>query len=385
MKNWNTLNINKKTMVENFKISIFEKNINNIHLYTCDFICNNHATLLLENIIEMYIEFYSINNIKINSIINNCINIIKDNNKQIYLIEDKIQFNILANYIIFLNKSASEYYKKHFEVSLLLDSSIILNNLDNNNLDKWNYIKEYIPYNQHKYFIELIYYISANDKTKVFNLLNTIINKFSKKTKLLKNIETINNAFKDHLIILLLELFKLYKNQINNSRLNKYYDMYTNIFYWKLKKGNIHQRSSIIFLLFELILSRNVINKSKMNVIINYDEINDVYSQLITFYELNKVKKTVKKKQNKKTNEQKEINEQNNNEEKEENEVNKMEYLFTMCNFNNKSMRNKSDKVQRNNYRINNLNEISKPIDIDCKKSLFDNDTKNNINIIKNY
>ena len=63
MKNWSTLNISKKIMIENLKISLFEKNINNIHLYTCDFICNNNAILLLETLIEIYIEYYNINNI----------------------------------------------------------------------------------------------------------------------------------------------------------------------------------------------------------------------------------------------------------------------------------------------------------------------------------
>ena len=377
MKNWSTLNISKKIMIENLKISLFEKNINNIHLYTCDFICNNNAILLLETLIEIYIEYYNINNIEINNLINNCITNIKNNNKHIYLCDDRMLFNTLSNSIIFLNKINSKYYKKNYEVALQLDSKIILNNLDNINLEIWENIKPYLPYDQHKYFLELIYYISSKNINSVFNLLNTIINKFSRKTKLLISIETIDNNFKDHLIILLLELFKYYKNHINSEKLEKYYEIYSNIFYWKLKKGNIQKRSSIIFILFELILSRNVIDKGKLNVIINYDEINNVYSQLIEYYELDKVIKTPKKKEAKK----KSVNKSEEKEQKEEN----MDYLFTIVNYNNKSLRNKQNKVERNNYRLNRESNNYKPITIDGNDSILENEVKNNIKIIKNY
>ena len=72
------------------------------YLYTCDFICNNNATLLLETLIEIYIEYYKINNIEINNLINNCITNIKNNNKHIYLCDDRMLFNTLSNSIIFL-------------------------------------------------------------------------------------------------------------------------------------------------------------------------------------------------------------------------------------------------------------------------------------------
>ena len=51
MKNWNSINVNKKTMVENYKIAIFDKDKQNAQLYTADFICNNLAQLFLEFII----------------------------------------------------------------------------------------------------------------------------------------------------------------------------------------------------------------------------------------------------------------------------------------------------------------------------------------------
>ena len=80
MKNWSSLNINRKTMIENYKISIFDKNEQNVQLYTCDFICNNKSQLLLELVIELYFEYY-INDISIIKNISNCIEVVKNFNK----------------------------------------------------------------------------------------------------------------------------------------------------------------------------------------------------------------------------------------------------------------------------------------------------------------
>jgi len=222
MKNWQSLNVNKKTMIENYKIGVFDKDINNVQLYTSDFICNNQVQLLLEVIIEMYFEFY-INDTSIVKNISNCIEIIKNFNK-IYLTQEKIHFNILSNQLIFLEKTDKKYYKKGYEVGLSLDRTILLKNLVDINKKTYITIVQYVPPETHNHFLELIYYISSSNKNKVFDLLNTIINKFSK-IKLIKNIETINEGFKDHIIILLFELFKIYKNYVNNPKLNNTFDI----------------------------------------------------------------------------------------------------------------------------------------------------------------
>ena len=300
MKNWSSLNINRKTMIENYKISIFDKNEQNVQLYTCDFICNNKSQLLLELVIELYFEYY-INDISIIKNISNCIEIVKNFNK-IYLTQEKLHFNILSNQLMLLHKSNNIYYKKGFECSLSLDRNILLKNLVDINKKTYITITQYLPIETHNYFLELIYYISSSNINKVFDLLNTIINRF-KKVKLLKNIETINETFKDDIIILLFELFKIYKNFINNPKLNNTYDICYEIFNWKLKKTNIIKRSSILFLLFEMILTNKGFSIKNKNNKIDNDNINNIYNQLMDYYDIDKTKnESIKSKQNKKLN-----------------------------------------------------------------------------------
>ena len=76
----------------------------------------------------------------------------------------------------------------------------------------------YLPNEHHKYFLELIYLLSSNNKEQFNNLLNTIINKFGK-TKLIKNVETINQNFNDCYILVFFELFKKYKNLFNDFKM----------------------------------------------------------------------------------------------------------------------------------------------------------------------
>tara|TARA_B100001093_G_scaffold514057_1_gene587265 strand:- start:213 stop:1421 length:1209 start_codon:yes stop_codon:yes gene_type:complete len=402
MKNWSSLNINRKTMIENYKISIFDKNEQNVQLYTCDFICNNKSQLLLELVIELYFEYY-INDISIIKNISNCIEIVKNFNK-IYLTQEKLHFNILSNQLMLLHKSNNIYYKKGFECALSLDRNILLKNLVDINKKTYITITQYLPTETHNYFLELIYYISSSNINKVFDLLNTIINKF-KKVKLLKNIETINETFKDDIIILLFELFKIYKNFINNPKLNNTYDICYEIFNWKLKRTNIIKRSSIIFLLFEMILTNKGFSIKNKNTKIDIDNINNIYNQLMDYYDIDKTKKETKtskqkKKLNRNSNESKNVNngymidtnEKNRDTNKNENDDEnyeesvidkKMSYLFNIIDYDKKELKHKNYKVERNKHIMNGYN-VNKPIELDCNDKLFKS-VKNDVNIIKNY
>jgi hypothetical protein len=402
MKNWSSLNINRKTMIENYKISIFDKNEQNVQLYTCDFICNNKSQLLLELVIELYFEYY-INDISIIKNISNCIEIVKNFNK-IYLTQEKLHFNILSNQLMLLHKSNNIYYKKGFECALSLDRNILLKNLVDINKKTYITITQYLPTETHNYFLELIYYISSSNINKVFDLLNTIINKF-KKVKLLKNIETINETFKDDIIILLFELFKIYKNFINNPKLNNTYDICYEIFNWKLKRTNIIKRSSILFLLFEMILTNKGFSIKNKNTKIDIDNINNIYNQLMEYYDIDKTKKETKtskqkKKLNRNSNESKNVNngymidtnEKNRDTNKNENDDEnyeesvidkKMSYLFNIIDYDKKELKHKNHKVERNKHIMNGYN-VNKPIELDCNDKLFKS-VKNDVNIIKNY
>lgn len=390
MRNWNTLNVNKKTMIENYKIAIFAKDDNNVQLYTSDFICNNQAQLLLEIIIEMYFEFY-INDISIIKNLSNCIEIIKNFNK-IFLVQEKFHFNILSNQLQYLEKSNSKYFIKGYEVALSIEKNFLLKNIIDIHREAFITISQYLPKETHNYFLELIFYISSNNLNKTFSLLNTIINKF-KKIQLLKNIETINENFKDNIIILLFELFKIYKKFINNPKLDNTFEICYEIFNWKLKKSNIMQRSSLIFLLFEMILTNKGYTIKNKNTNIDINAINSIYKQLLDYYGIdkNKIKMREEKKKEKEMKKQERKNSEDTNNENDNKNVKteediideKMSYLYNLFDYDNKKLRSKNNKVERNKNSM--IINSSKPIELDCNERIFSASFKNDLNIIKNY
>ena len=390
MKSWNDINVSKKTMTENLKISFFNQDFQNIQIYICEFIVNKQTELLLETLIELYSDYYSSLNQKTLTKFNTCIDIVKNKNKNLYLSEERLAFNDLANDLNNLIKTQN-LYKKKYETTLLYDPAILINKLNKINYDIWNDIKSYIPNDHHKYFLELIYLLSSNNKEQFNNLLNTIINKFGK-TKLIKNIETINQNFNDCYILIFFELFKKYKDLFNDFKINNYYDLYFNIFNYKLKKSNINNRLSLIFLLFDLLFknnNRNTYYNNKNKLDINY--LNQIYDKLIEFYELPKeIKKkkpaiknkreTIKNRDSKET--QKENENSNDNKDMETDKDDYTDYLYTIINFSNREHRKKLNKVE---YSKNNMrrNRIGKPIDIDGDEKIFSSYIKNDIDIIK--
>lgn len=392
MKSWTDINVSKKTMSDNLKISFFNQDYQNIQIYICEFIVNKQVDSLLEILIELYCDYYSSLNQKTLTKINTCIDIVKNKDKNLYLKEDRLVFNDLGIDLNNLIKTQN-LYKKKYETKLLFDSAIIINKLNKINYNIWIEIKQYLPTEQHKYFLELIYLLSSNNKEQFNNLLNTIINKFSK-TKLLKNVETINQNFNDNYILVFFELFKSYKNLFNDFKINNYYDLYYNIFNHKLKKSNINNRISLIFLLFNLLFkdnNRNTYYNNKIKLDINYA--NGIYDKLIQFYELpteikkkpNKPrKKPVKNKSKENLEELYENSENNINNNQQNRKVEKepdFSYLYTLVNFNGKLYKKKLDKVDSNKRELRRYKR--KPISIDGAENIFSSYSENSINIIK--
>ena len=392
MKSWTDINVSKKNMSDNLKISFFNQDYQNIQIYICEFIVNKQVDLLLEILIELYCDYYSSLNQKTLTKINTCIDIVKNKDKNLYLKEDRLVFNDLGTDLNNLIKTQN-LYKKKYETKLLFDPAIIINKLNKINYNIWIEIKQYLPTEQHKYFLELIYLLSSNNKEQFNNLLNTIINKFSK-TKLLKNVETINQNFNDNYILVFFELFKSYKNLFNDFKINNYYDLYYNIFNHKLKKSNINNRVSLIFLLFNLLFkdnNRNTYYNNKIKLDINYA--NGIYDKLIQFYELpteikkkpNKPKKKPVKNKSKENLEELNENSENNiNNNQQNRKVEKepdFSYLYTLVNFNGKLYKKKLDKVDNNKRELRRYKR--KPISIDGAENIFSSYSENSINIIK--
>ena len=399
MKSWNDINVSKKNMTDNLKISFFNQDYQNIQIYICEFIVNKQSDLLLEVLIELYCDYYSSLNQKTLAKFNTCIEIVKNKDRNLYLKEDRLTFNDLGTDLNNLIKTQN-LYKKKYETKLLYDPAIIINKLNKVNYDIWNNIKQYLPTEQHKYFLELIYLLSSNNKEQFNNLLNTIINKFGK-TKLLKNVETINQSFNDNYILIFFELFKSYKNLFNDFKINNYYDLYYNIFNHKLKKSNIYNRVSLIFLLFDILFknnSRNTYYNNKIKLDINY--ISQIYDKLIKFYELPTEIKKKQSKPRKKTEKSKvkqstnsisdtnnvdnDNNDNNDNDDKNNRRQEKepdYSYLYTLVNFNGKSFKKKLDKVDYNKNQLKKYKR--KPISIDGAENIFSTYSENSIDIIK--
>ena len=96
MKSWNDINVSKKNMTDNLKISFFNQDYQNIQIYISEFIVNKQSDLLLEVLIELYCDYYSSLNQKTLSKFNTCIEIVKNKDRNLYLKEDRLTFNDLG-------------------------------------------------------------------------------------------------------------------------------------------------------------------------------------------------------------------------------------------------------------------------------------------------
>lgn len=387
MKSWKDINVSKQSMIDNLKILFFNNDIHNIQIYICEFIINNQVDSLLDTLIELYSYYYASTNIQTISKFNKCIDIVKNNKKHLYLNPNRTLFNHLSYDIINLNKTQN-FYNKKFEVKLSIDPSIIISRLNKYNLSIFNNIKLYLPSNQHRYLLELIYFLSTNNQENFNNILNTMISKFSK-DKLEKNVESINMNLNDCYILIFFELFRKYKELYNDPYINNIFDMYYNIFNFKLKKSNINSRINIIFILFHSLMNNNnniKTNYYKTNYNPDIDNINQIYNKLIEFYELPKeIKKNIKKPSRKKSKDNDSSKDttsnSSNNNDSNDNDIDNVDYLYTLINFNNKAYKKKLNKIDNNKKNLKNI--INKPININGNEKIFSSFTENDVNIVK--
>lgn len=387
MKSWKDINVSKQSMIDNLKILFFNNDIHNIQIYICEFIINNQVDSLLDTLIELYSYYYASTNIQTISKFNKCIDIVKNNKKHLYLNPNRTLFNHLSYDIINLNKTQN-FYNRKFEVKLSIDPSIIISRLNKYNLSIFNNIKLYLPSNQHRYLLELIYFLSTNNQENFNNILNTMISKFSK-DKLEKNVESINMNLNDCYILIFFELFRKYKELYNDPYINNIFDMYYNIFNFKLKKSNINSRINIIFILFHSLMNNNnniKTNYYKTNYNPDIDNINQIYNKLIEFYELPKeIKKNIKKPSRKKSKDNDSSKDttsnSSNNNDSNDNDIDNVDYLYTLINFNNKAYKKKLNKIDNNKKNLKNI--INKPININGNEKIFSSFTENDVNIVK--
>lgn len=420
----------KKILINNFKINLFSKNKNELYNIISEFIFIFQVQYFLENILIFLLEYFVNTNYLLFYKFQNCINFINTNNKKELFLNNKVVYLYdLIEELFKLNKNnkiSEFYYKKNKEVKLEYETEIILKTFHNIHYKLYNYIINYIPNELHKYFCELLFYYFTQNKLKFFNLLNTIINKFSKNKKLIKYVETTNSDFKDNLIILLFHITKIINILIyeKNKLFEEYYNIIENIFYWNLKKNNIYSRINLLFILFEILFDlQNVILNNKENLIIinniesdidyklEYNKITDInklklinliktnlnynlifenHLKLINLYNI-KIKKQVKKNLSKNKINSMDNSNSNNFLKKNTNSstnnnkdiLELTEYLFTIININKDKYIDKHNKINKNRFLLNQT--CSKNININCNDTLFNsiNNNNNNFNIIK--
>jgi hypothetical protein len=422
MKNWTTQNIKSKTMIDRLKISIFERHGQNINVMGADFICNNKIELLMESILEIWLEFYLFQNSESqsSSIFNKfiqCTDIFDSPaipRTHLYTHQSRYYFHDLLNELGNLqraNMSVSQivpfsYNKKH-NVPLEFDSQILMNKINTANYKIWENIRPYIPIEQSKYFLEFLYLIGQGKTSEqCSSLLSTIINKFSRKTKLLINIPTTNAVLKNHYLILLVEIVNWYQTKMKNLEFTNKFKLYQSIFNWNIKAGNIYKRIPLIFLMYESLfhtIRRQTITQSLHQschshnlLILNIPEIQTIYDKLISFYELDSDPKTnIQVKGNSRSKDKSTTN--NNNSAKTDKTSKKevvqkkrlksldnLKYLYTICNINQKNAREKVTKIDLHQQRYHNSKHgINKPVNIEGDDKVCGNLFKYSVDVVK--
>lgn len=296
-KSWKDFGIKRQSVLNNFKLALFDKNYENMHIYIGEFIMNGEAQYLYENLVEIWIELYLSYNSDMLNYLDSAINILENSTKHDIILSQH-QRNIFHNITNILYYSQSyqkpKKYTYYVKQQKTAQSKVQTPNepykrlfkaiMKTYQIDKDNDKQEYND------FKVLFYYISHYDTKNVFIVLNNIINKYSRKERLNIAIPTTNKNVSTHYITLLHEIAKIIIKQIGDPQLDIIYTQITRIYNYKLKLQNIYFRSNFIFLLYEILLDRLYITTQISNTPqLDIHTIGNIYLRLFDFYEVNTI------------------------------------------------------------------------------------------------
>lgn len=302
-KSWKDFGIKRQSVLNNFKLALFDKNYENMHIYIGEFIMNGEAQYLYENLIEIWIELYFSYNSDMLNFLENAINILENSTKHNIILSQhqRNTFHNITN-ILYYSQSQQQskkytYYVKRQQSAKLLAHTptepykrLFKTIMKTYQIDKDNIVKQ--EYNDFK---TLFYYISQYDTKNVFIALNNIISKYSRKERLNIAIPTTHKNISTHYITLLHEIIKIIVKQIGDQDLDRIYTQISRIYNYKLKLQNIYLRSNFIFLLYEILLDRLYITKQISHTpSLNIHTIENIYQRLFDFYEVNTITPSIK-------------------------------------------------------------------------------------------
>ncbi len=116
---------------------------------------------------------------------------------------------------------------------------------------------EYLPANEQKKIIPIIFYFSQKSKSDFFNSISIFIND-DRKSRLISEIPHFSKAINTHYISLIAELCRLYVKAIQDANLTAYYNNVNAIYSYKLKIQNIFDRINLLYHIFDIILDDNI-------------------------------------------------------------------------------------------------------------------------------
>lgn len=348
--------LSKKDLIDKFKISIFERNINNTTVFAAELICSGYGKLLLNTCIELWCKFYILSS-EISFLIYELIELLKTvKYNEIYKYED-IRF-LLINLAVTLcmsnkqqiNLFQAKIQKKDIELS---DK---LNEIPNFYLKLLNTYESYIDEDNYNNIILLLYNFYKKKSSNFNKILSYLIDKSVKKIDLKLDFEVIHSTLTKNYIWIFLDILKHIYMNIKDINQNRYYNIYVEIFNYDLIKSNIFKRINIIFMLFNMLIREsvnNIYNNHVSKNSIDIETVTDIFSKLIIFYELDTSIKETKEIKNRKTTdddgEEKYTTKENSKNKKSISFLNEdVEYLYTLTYINPKKI---SDK-EKNSIRI---------------------------------
>jgi hypothetical protein len=340
--------LSKKDIIDKLKIAIFSKEVQLTLIYASELICSGHSKLLVQLCIELWSKYYILSS-EIPLMILKCIDLIENiNHKEIYkYVDARLEIIKLCFVICMTEKKQLDLYTSKIqknEIHLIKDTNEI-NSFYYNIIDS---LSSYIDENSVIFFFTLLQRFYKKDVKGFNKILSYLIDNYVKKSDLKRELEVLTLT-RNYIWIFIKILKKIY-NSLNDNLFNQYYQNYIQIFEYNLNKTEILNRINIIYLLFDIIIDNKVLyylsNQIEIQNTINVTEVENIFTKLIKYYEMdmnikeskNKGSENNQEKNNKKKNNKNNTKNETNNEQVE---TSNLDYLYNIIYIDKNKMRKK--------------------------------------------
>lgn len=330
MSSWSKSGLTKKEIINKFKISIFEHNVNHAQIYASEIICSGHVNTLIDICIEIWTNFYIFYK-EISVLLYHSIELLKGiKHKEFYKSSERYIVLQLCTAMCFCErKQLNGYTKKCIDNHLHIESE---------NIPKYyqqilKNIKSYVNKEAFDLIVKLLVTIYNKDIHNINTILSQYYDIFVSKNELEQHFETIHTGLtKNYIWILFFVLQKMYTDINDNNYLDVFH-RFTEIFQFSINKKSIKIRMNIIFALFQFIIEPKIFYQFENNDT-NYShktiqsEVDDIFEKLISFYKMNEDKAHS---QNSKNTAEDKSNSKNSKSTKEKHDIyDNFEYLYTI-------------------------------------------------------